>query len=423
MSNNLSFLKFQKNIIHRDLKMANTVFNRRTRKVILTNFSLGRHLANENELINDRVGTPHYISPDILSDKPYKGKPADAWSLGVIFYFLLYNKLPFSESTRALLYKKIKVNEYVIPTDQEISPETIHLVKSIFKANPDERLTVPEIRSHVEKIIVGKLRQRLKADDHLVPDLSKPIKPKEDPSLRQNYIPDRKEYGYAVNQQMRNLSITTVPLRSESSYFNRPSALHPCHFTARIRPSVFQPSLNVETEQPPTPAQIKESIVKTFVAVLQNQRDHNPLKINFENLISFDGIVTADVARKFCNVLNRDFNSNSIIQSILSENDLSNINTDSNTVPICADVKRIEKFFGYLNINTTDITNESFKIQRDQPRGRQPFLDYILICAGFNTLYFASSVFHARFVQCVPLRNININNNNNENNLNITNNS
>lgn len=393
--------------------MANTVFNRRTRKVIITNFSLGRHLAIENELINDRVGTPHYISPDILSDKPYKGKPADAWSLGVIFYFLLYRKLPFSEATRALLYKKIKVNEYIIPADHEISPETIHLVKSIFKANPDERLTVPEIRQQVEKIIESKLRCRIKIEDQLVPDMSKTIfETPDDSSCQPGYASDRHGYGFAVNQQIRNLSITTVPLRSESSYFNRPSSLHPCHFTARIRPSVFQRSQHVEAKTY-TQSQIKESIVKTFVEVLEMQRDRNPLKIDFENLLAFDGVVTCEIARKLCNVLSRDFSSNIVIQALLAENETS-IGASSTTEPSSVDVKKIEKFFGYLNINLTNLTNDAFKIQRDQPRGRQPFLDYILICAGFNTLYFASSVFHARFVQCVPLRvnetNLNINN-------------
>ena len=41
------------------------------------------------------VGTPIYMSPQVLNQKQYTSK-TDVWSLGVMFYELVFGKLPFS---------------------------------------------------------------------------------------------------------------------------------------------------------------------------------------------------------------------------------------------------------------------------------------------------------------------------------------
>lgn len=61
-----NFFFFQKNIVHRDLKLGNIMLNRLTRKITITNFCLGKHLLNENDLLRDQRGSPAYISPDVL---------------------------------------------------------------------------------------------------------------------------------------------------------------------------------------------------------------------------------------------------------------------------------------------------------------------------------------------------------------------
>ena len=61
------------NVVHRDLKLGNLVLDRRNHKVTITNFCLGKHLASENERLQDQRGSPAYISPDVLCGKPYLG--------------------------------------------------------------------------------------------------------------------------------------------------------------------------------------------------------------------------------------------------------------------------------------------------------------------------------------------------------------
>ena len=63
----------QRNIVHRDLKLGNLVLHRQSRRVTLINFCLGKHLANENDMLRDQRGSPAYISPDVLSGKAYYG--------------------------------------------------------------------------------------------------------------------------------------------------------------------------------------------------------------------------------------------------------------------------------------------------------------------------------------------------------------
>lgn len=64
---------FQKNIVHRDLKLGNFILHQYTHKITITNFCLGKQLVNENDFLTDQRGSPAYISPDVLCGKPYTG--------------------------------------------------------------------------------------------------------------------------------------------------------------------------------------------------------------------------------------------------------------------------------------------------------------------------------------------------------------
>ena len=80
-------------------------FNFRSRKVTLTNFCLGKHLMNNNDLLKDQRGSPAYISPDVLSGKPYAGKPSDMWALGVVLFTMLYGQFPFYDNAPHELFQ------------------------------------------------------------------------------------------------------------------------------------------------------------------------------------------------------------------------------------------------------------------------------------------------------------------------------
>uniref|UniRef100_A0A182KAC3 Serine/threonine-protein kinase 40 n=1 Tax=Anopheles christyi TaxID=43041 RepID=A0A182KAC3_9DIPT len=159
-----------RNIIHRDLKLNNIVLDRRTGRIVLTNFFLGKHLINEQECLFDQRGSPAYISPDVLGGKPYRGKPSDMWALGVILYTIVYGKFPFLDTTPSALFRKIREADYTIPSGFNTTHETKSLIKRMLTLNPDERLTATEVRIELEQNLRKYRRPRLNCDQ-LVPEV------------------------------------------------------------------------------------------------------------------------------------------------------------------------------------------------------------------------------------------------------------
>merc|ERR1719219_1889780 len=142
------------NIVHRDLKLGNIVLDKRSNKVTITNFCLGKHLMSDNDLLKDQRGSPAYISPDVLSGKPHQGKPSDMWALGVVLFTMLYGQFPFYDSAPQELFNKIKSAEFTIPEDGRVSEDTKTLIRKLLITNSKERLTAEQVLGVVERIIV-----------------------------------------------------------------------------------------------------------------------------------------------------------------------------------------------------------------------------------------------------------------------------
>jgi serine/threonine-protein kinase 40 len=129
------------NVVHRDLKLGNIILDKDTMEVTISNFGLGRLLTTENEQLRDQRGSPAYISPDVISGKPYVGKPSDMWALGVLLYTMLYGQFPFYDSSPTELFRKIKLADYTIPTEFTVSQPTVKLIQSLLVLDPKRRLT------------------------------------------------------------------------------------------------------------------------------------------------------------------------------------------------------------------------------------------------------------------------------------------
>ena len=56
------------------------------------------------------VGTPYYLSPEIIQSKPYSFK-SDIWSLGVLLCKMLTNRLPFFNKDDREMIREIVLNE------------------------------------------------------------------------------------------------------------------------------------------------------------------------------------------------------------------------------------------------------------------------------------------------------------------------
>lgn len=83
----------EKRIMHRDLKPAN-IFISNDNSLKIGDLGLGRSFSSETLEAYSKVGTPLYMSPELIQDSGYT-ENADVWSLGCICYELAELKSPF----------------------------------------------------------------------------------------------------------------------------------------------------------------------------------------------------------------------------------------------------------------------------------------------------------------------------------------
>jgi 5'-AMP-activated protein kinase catalytic alpha subunit len=98
------------------------------------------------QLLHTTCGTPNYVSPEVLQDDGYDGRKADVWSMGVILYVLVVGVLPFDEKSLPKLFAKIQIADYPMPTF--LSSRLQNLISSILVTNPDNRVSISEIKAH-----------------------------------------------------------------------------------------------------------------------------------------------------------------------------------------------------------------------------------------------------------------------------------
>ena len=93
-------------IVHRDLKPSNVLIANQDDHIYLVDFGLGKRPGLDTRLTETgiSVGTPAYMSPEAAVGEEVDLR-ADLYSLGIMVYELLLNKLPFDEEDgTALMY-------------------------------------------------------------------------------------------------------------------------------------------------------------------------------------------------------------------------------------------------------------------------------------------------------------------------------
>eukprot|EP00300_Choanocystis_sp_HF-7_P022519 c21841_g1_i1.p1 GENE.c21841_g1_i1~~c21841_g1_i1.p1 ORF type:complete len:454 (+),score=108.13 c21841_g1_i1:38-1399(+) len=137
-------------IVHRDLKPENLIFDRPgdDATLKLTDFGFAT-IMEPNKKLSSPCGTPEYVAPEVLSDRPYD-QSADMWSCGVITYILLCGYPPFYAKTEKELFQKILTRKFEFHHKfwYKISPEAIDLINKLLELNPLKRLTAKQALQH-----------------------------------------------------------------------------------------------------------------------------------------------------------------------------------------------------------------------------------------------------------------------------------
>ena len=126
-------------IIHRDIKPGN-IFIDSEGHIKLGDFGLSRHLIDYAKTV---LGTPYYMSPEILNEKKYDEK-SDIWALGCTIYEMATLHPPFTSFGGTDLKEHIK-NDQIKRFDSRYSDSLFRIVSMMLEKDPSKRPNVKQI--------------------------------------------------------------------------------------------------------------------------------------------------------------------------------------------------------------------------------------------------------------------------------------
>lgn len=106
-------------------------------------FGIAKVLHQTIEKARTVIGTPYYLSPEIIENKPYSFK-SDIWSLGVLLYELCALTPPFTGNSLQFLALRIVRGSYnSIPP--VYSKGLQNLIRSMLNVDPNRRPSIHQI--------------------------------------------------------------------------------------------------------------------------------------------------------------------------------------------------------------------------------------------------------------------------------------
>lgn len=127
-------------IIHRDIKPGNIIYNPGNHTVKVTDFGIARIADTTNTRPGVVVGSPSFMAPEQLKGHEIDGR-ADIFSLGVTFYQLLTGTLPFRGEDLASLGYQITQGKHAQVTSVRKGLPKIadSIIDKALQKNPDKR--------------------------------------------------------------------------------------------------------------------------------------------------------------------------------------------------------------------------------------------------------------------------------------------
>jgi PAS domain S-box-containing protein len=125
-------------VVHRDIKPTNILIDS-TGRAKMIDFGLSA-ISEAGKLQGTFCGSPAYAPPEIILGTKYMGPAADVWSLGVLLYAMVANKLPFD------CLGKILACNWTRP--ESVSEECRDLLNKMIVYDPSKRISMSDIMLH-----------------------------------------------------------------------------------------------------------------------------------------------------------------------------------------------------------------------------------------------------------------------------------
>merc|ERR1712079_766196 len=191
-------------VVHRDLKPENLLYYSADpdSKIMISDFGLSK--MEESGVMATACGTPGYVAPEVLAQKPY-GKAVDVWSICVISYILLCGYPPFYDENDANLFAQILKGEFEFdsPYWDDISSEAKEFIRQLMCVDVDRRLSCESALQHAW--ITG-----AKSEKNIHASVSE--------QLKKNFAKSRWRQAYhaiAVSRQMKLLALNSSRASAE----------------------------------------------------------------------------------------------------------------------------------------------------------------------------------------------------------------
>ncbi|KAI9257159.1 kinase-like domain-containing protein [Phascolomyces articulosus] len=134
-------------IVHRDIKPDNLLLSK-DGELKIVDFGVSEMFHKGDDRLKKSAGSPAFMAPELCipSHGEISGKAADIWSMGITLYCLIYGRPPFMSHNIVELMSKISHDP--IEYGGDLDPQLLDLLQRLLEKNPDERITMPEIRVH-----------------------------------------------------------------------------------------------------------------------------------------------------------------------------------------------------------------------------------------------------------------------------------
>ncbi|CAF3688320.1 unnamed protein product [Rotaria sordida] len=145
----LQFLH-SKNIIHRDVKSDNVLVGF-DGSVKLTDFGFCAQLASTESLRTTMVGTPYWMSPEVIKKLKYDRK-VDIWSLGILVIEMIDGSPPYINEQPFRAMCKIAMQQeppsISAESQERISNDAMNFLKRCLQIDPRQRADTSELLEH-----------------------------------------------------------------------------------------------------------------------------------------------------------------------------------------------------------------------------------------------------------------------------------